>query len=234
MNQKLIKAFFALSISGALLTMSGCQNTNQKELDVIQKQSRTIEQLAQEKASLQKQLDALKLQIKQQTVSADTQGRIASANSVFEAKLQKLIDSLSVELSRSFQDTEEANDVHVIRNSDDSVTIRIEERVLFRSGSATLTDSGRKVLERITTIVRDNPSRFVRIDGHSDTDPIKKSKFSSNWDISSKRAVAVIEALTKKGALDPNNMFVAGFGEYRPLGDNKAANRRVEITLINK
>lgn len=105
--------------------------------------------------------------------------------------------------------------------------------VLFASGKADLTTQGQQVLKKLVPHLRKNR---IRVDGHTDTDPINHSKWRTNLNLSAARAVAVAEFLIQNG-LDGKNVTVAGFGAHRPAaqgnGDEiKAQNRRVEILLL--
>ena len=110
---------------------------------------------------------------------------------------------------------------------------RLEE-LHFRSGSAELSEKGKAALDSIGEQLKGMPPVAVVVDGHTDTDPILKSHHASNWELSGKRAAAVLDYLVKKGAVDPKNAALRGYGEFRPLPPpaGKAQNRRVEIFAI--
>ena len=84
-------------------------------------------------------------------------------------------------------------------------------------------------------IKRDYPGSTIRVQGHTDGDPIKKSGWKDNWELSCERALTVVRQLTKAG-INPKNVCAAGFGRHRPVADNssragKSRNRRVEIVV---
>ena len=110
---------------------------------------------------------------------------------------------------------------------------RLEE-VTFRSGSAELSEKGKAALDSIAGQLKAMPAVAVVVDGHTDTDPISKSHNASNWELSGKRAAAVLDYLVKKGAADPKNAVLRGYGEFRPLPPpaGKAQNRRVEVYAV--
>ena len=74
----------------------------------------------------------------------------------------------------------------------------------------------------------------IRVDGHTDTDPISKTKnlYDSNWDLGAKRANEVVVFLTEKCGINPKQIYSASYGPYRPVSSNKADNRRVDIVLL--
>ena len=99
----------------------------------------------------------------------------------------------------------------------------------FRSGSAELTDSGKAALSQVAQQLKAKPGFILVVDGHTDSDPISKSNNASNWELSGKRAAAVTDYLVKAGVCDGQNAFLRGFGEFRPISNEKARYRRVEI-----
>jgi len=112
------------------------------------------------------------------------------------------------------------------------VLLSIESDILFDSGKATIKANAKRTLEEVASVLSGRYSnRLIRISGHSDTDPIKKSQWKTNERLSAERALAVEEYLATKGVSN-NAMYVAAFGPSRPL-DTKKASRRVEITVLN-
>ncbi len=108
--------------------------------------------------------------------------------------------------------------------------------ILFAPGKATIGKKGAGVLAKIADILKKKKEHIV-VRGHTDADPISKSKWSSNWYLSSARATRVVEFLEKQD-VPGNKMSIAAFSSHRPMATNKTAkgksqNRRVEISLIN-
>ena len=106
----------------------------------------------------------------------------------------------------------------------------VDDKVLFASGQHALQPTGRSVLDQIAQAIIKENIGVIRIEGHTDTDPIVKTKdkYDSNFHLSAMRALSVLAYLRSKG-VPPEKMYVAGFGEYRPRGADKSKNRRVEI-----
>ncbi|MEN8005396.1 MAG: OmpA family protein [Candidatus Krumholzibacteriota bacterium] len=121
-----------------------------------------------------------------------------------------------------------------IQLQDNGVMFRIQAPFLFGSGVAELRDEPRNVLKELSVMFRKFPY-LVRIEGHTDSQPINSERFPSNWELSSARAVTVARYFQGLG-LPPARIAATGFGEYQPIGDNATAagremNRRVEIFL---
>jgi chemotaxis protein MotB len=116
--------------------------------------------------------------------------------------------------------------------------IRLASDLLFDSGKTTLKSAAVTALQRAGEVFRsrDAEGMYLRIDGHTDSQPIKYSKWENNMELSQARSRAVWVELRKNG-ISPERMFTAGFGEFVPIDDNSTAegranNRRVEIWLV--
>ena len=120
---------------------------------------------------------------------------------------------------------------------DGNMVISIPSSISFASGQATLSKDGQKALKKVaSTLKKDYGDARYRIEGHTDTDPIKKSKFTSNRDLSIARAMAVLTYLVEECEIQDDQCIVAGHGQYDPVAGNKsdpekAKNRRVEIVV---
>lgn len=111
------------------------------------------------------------------------------------------------------------------------ITVRVPGSVLFSSGKVTLRDSARKMLGKIARVIKsDYPDKTVRIEGYTDRDPIKKSQWADNLELSLQRAAAVHRFLQKQG-VNAGRMYAAGFGEARSRS-SKSKSRRVEIVVV--
>ena len=109
----------------------------------------------------------------------------------------------------------------------------LDGTVLFDSGKATLRSAGKQTLDRVVRVIMEEfPDHEVYIFGHTDSQPIRKSGWKDNYELSCQRALSVLRHLRDKGAMQ--YMAACGWGEHRPTADNrtakaKQANRRVEI-----
>jgi chemotaxis protein MotB len=115
------------------------------------------------------------------------------------------------------------------------LTVRMAEKVLFPSGSATVSKAGKETLWKVADAFKDVKSRLIRVEGHTDNVPIKTERFPSNWELSSARAIAVVRILQDRG-VEPTLLGAAGYASYQPVAPNdtaegRAQNRRIEISL---
>lgn len=120
---------------------------------------------------------------------------------------------------------------------DGNISITLQSDITFSAGSKDLTSAGKKSLEHVA---KELDARFagysVRIEGHTDSDPIKKSNFKDNWELGSERALAVLRHLTTLG-VSSERLTSASRGDSMPVADNKsdkgkAKNRRVEVIVV--
>ena len=117
------------------------------------------------------------------------------------------------------------------------VYVDISDKLLFKSGSYDVTDRANEVLGKVATVLKNQPEIEFMVEGHTDNVPYKGGVLLDNWDLSVKRATAVVRILQKQYGLDPAKMAAAGRGEYKPLEANstregKAANRRTRIVIL--
>ena len=120
-----------------------------------------------------------------------------------------------------------------------------QSEVLFAKGLADLGDAGKnqliqlaRTLRQISTKIPADIDWVLRVDGHTDKDPIKTLRFPSNWELSSARAISVVQFLIGQG-LPPNRFAATGFGEFQPLDNRtdeiaKRRNRRIELKFTQR
>ena len=118
------------------------------------------------------------------------------------------------------------------------VYVDISDKLLFKSGSYTVTDKAKEVLGKVATVLKNQPDIEFMVEGHTDNVPYKgNAVLIDNWDLSVKRATTVVRLLQKDYGLDPAKIAAAGRSEYKPVADNstpegKAANRRTRIVIL--
>ncbi len=127
-----------------------------------------------------------------------------------------------------------------VRDTAEGPMIQLPETILFDSGLAKLKTKGEAALEMIAKHLKSHPATIVRIDGHTDNDPIIKSKYlwKSNHHLSAGRALSVLHYLVNKGHIEEKRINIAGYGPNRPIASNKnkagkAQNRRVEFLILS-
>ena len=132
--------------------------------------------------------------------------------------------------------------------SDDDIEINVEkgvvyvsisDKLLFRSGSYTVTSKAKAVLGKVAKVVNDKPDIEFMVEGHTDNVPIKADGILDNWDLSVKRATAVIRILQNDFDVSPERMTASGRSYYIPIADNdtarnRAKNRRTRIVILPK
>jgi chemotaxis protein MotB len=115
--------------------------------------------------------------------------------------------------------------------------ITISDRALFPSGSAAVKPDARKLGTFIGGMLQKYENYEIMVSGHTDNQPINNADFSSNWDLSTMRAVRFMDVLLFNSKLDPKRFSAVGYGEYKPVASNdteagRAKNRRVEVSII--
>ncbi len=218
-------ALTLLACTAALST--GCANNNAiMEEDLIALQNENEELRARE-TQLQ---DALR----------DAEGRSNSVESERERLMSENADLRSQLAAAAAQPAARSNDTGFEgisgattsrRGSD--IVVDVAGDVLFASGSVTLKDSAKQTLDSIARVINNTyAGQTIRIAGHTDSDPIRKSKWGTNERLSAERAHAVEQYLASKG-VDKGRMYIAGYGPDVPRG-TKAQSRRVEIIVLDR
>lgn len=127
-----------------------------------------------------------------------------------------------------------------VEQRDGKVYISMENKLLFNSGSWSVGSEGRKAVQQLGSVLAENPDIAILIEGHTDNVPYKgNAQLSGNWDLSTKRATAIVNILRENASINPENLTAAGRGEYAPIASNdtaegKAKNRRIEVILTPK
>lgn len=127
-----------------------------------------------------------------------------------------------------------------IEQRNGKVYVSMENKLLFNSGSWAVGVEGKKAVKQLGNVLGDNPEIAVLIEGHTDNAPYSGSgQIKGNWDLSTKRATAIVEILRENNNINPENLTAAGRGEFLPIASNdtaegKAKNRRIEVILTPK
>lgn len=159
------------------------------------------------------------------------EGEKAQAATVGAADMQKLRHDLELALGKELQNHE-----IVMQVTPEGFVISLKELGFFDSGQATLLPGAADKLERIAKVL-DRPGLEVRVEGHSDDQPIHTDQFQSNWELSTARAMSVLLLLVNQGHFDPTRISASGYGQYRPVSDNstpegRRMNRRVDLVVV--
>ncbi|MFH4963556.1 OmpA family protein [Gaetbulibacter sp. M235] len=202
-------------------------------------------------ANSQKNRELLaQLEAKEQALAAENQ-RLESLKKALEdrsnrvAELEKVIadkdaamTALKNAISRALTDFEGKG--LTVEQRDGKVYVSMENKLLFNSGSWAVGTEGRRAVQQLGSVLGQNPDIAVLIEGHTDNVPYKgDGQLSGNWDLSTKRATAIVNILRENAAINPENLTAAGRGEFAPIATNdtaegKAKNRRIEVILTPK
>lgn len=127
-----------------------------------------------------------------------------------------------------------------ITKKNGKVYVSLDEKLLFKSGSSEVDAKGASALKKLAVVLEQNPDINITIEGHTDDVPVVPgSAVKDNWDLSVKRATAIIRILLENSKIDPKRLTASGRSEFMPVDRAKTAearqkNRRTEIILTPK
>lgn len=244
-------------------TFSTYQSTSSKENADLERQLRVSQQEGllkdQQLRSLRDQIDDLKQQRDRQlaqmgdltVLSKSANENIRNTLTQLEAK-DKYIQSLhmakskadsanlalAVNLKEVLQEGIKDKDVEV-RVDKTLVFINLSDKMLYQSATAKLTPKAQEVLGKIAQVLQSRSELEILVEGYTDNVPVKNSCVEDNWDLSAKRATAVVRTLQQRFGFNPDKLIAAGRGEYNVLASNttaegRAMNRRTRIMIMPK
>jgi len=214
-------------IAAALVATGGCRSASQDRIRVLEA----------ERADLTRENDRLKNDL------AGERGKGLEASARADALEAERRAGLRAGGEVSAGQTDEltrkltADGVDARKRSDGSTAVMLASDITFGAGRADLTSGAQKVLQRVAQAVKASPDvGSIRVEGHTDSDPIKKSGWASNEELSKARAESVRRFLVTQG-IEENLLSVEGLGASQPVAPNtsptnKAKNRRVEVVLV--
>jgi len=220
-------------------------NLNAAYSALEQNSSKVLEENSQKNRGLLQQLDAKEKALSLENdrlmrLEADMQERserITELEALIAAKDQAMND-LKNAISKALTDFEGKGLTVEQRNG--KVYVSMENKLLFKSGSWAVNSQGRNAIVQLGNILAENPDIAVLIEGHTDNVPFSnQGQISNNWDLSTKRATAIISILAENKDISLENLTAAGRSEYSPVDSNdtnegKAKNRRIEVVLTPK
>ena len=200
-----------------------------------------LAELEQKQAQLKTNQEALNAERtrleKLQKDLLDRSSRIAELEALIAAK-DASMRSLKDAVSKALTDFEGKG--LTVEQRDGKVYVSLENKLLFASGSWTVGTNGKTAVVALGKVLAQNPDIAVLIEGHTDNVPYSgNGNLKGNWDLSAKRATAIVNILRENKTIDPKNLTAAGRGEYAPVApndtaENKAKNRRIEVILTPK
>lgn len=231
--------------SAANQTISGLQTELDKEKALTSEALSQVELLNQQIAAMRRQLAQLNsILTDAETRNKSSEAQIADLgkrlNSALAQRVQELSRYRSEFFGRLRQILSQRSDILVVGDR-----FVFQSEVLFAKGDAEISPLGQTEMLKLADALRQLEAEIpadiawvLRVDGHTDIDPIKSPLFQSNWELSSARAIAVVKYLISQGVA-PKHLVAAGFGEFQPLDvgtseDAKSQNRRIELKLTER
>jgi chemotaxis protein MotB len=222
--------------------LSAAEETVASEKDISSEAQLQVSLLNRQILALREQLSQLAAALEiAETKSQEQEVQIADLgrrlNLALASKVEELARYRSEFFGRLREVLGERPDIRVVGDR-----FVFQSEVLFPSGSAELEQQGRQQLDQLATTLIDISKTIppeidwvLRIDGHTDKNPIRTVEFPSNWELSAKRAINVVRYLEARG-VPANRLAAAGFAEFRPLEPGDAPevyrrNRRIELKL---
>jgi chemotaxis protein MotB len=191
-----------------------------------------LDEIEKLKSDYEKKLAALHREI------ANLNNELSDLKELTEKQKKELsrMENQAQELEKQLTDEIKKGEIR-LKKFHDRLIINIDDRISFDSGQSELKKNFLPTLEKISKILAQYPEYYIIIEGHTDNIPIKTARFRNNWQLSTERALAVLDYLLKNTELDPRRFSAAGYGEYRPVvsndtKENRALNRRVDIVVI--
>ena len=190
-----------------------------------------LEAKEQALASENARLDKLKKELEERS------NRVEELENMIAAK-DAAMTNLKNAISRALTDFEGKG--LTVEQRDGKVYVSMENKLLFNSGSWAVGAEGRKAVEQLGNVLAVNPEIAILIEGHTDNVPYGGTgQVKGNWDLSTKRATAIVQILRENQEIKPENLTAAGRGEHVPVASNetnagKAKNRRIEVILTPK
>ncbi len=226
-------------------------NATDKNLKTLQASYNALEKNSDEalKTNLSKNRDLLaKLEEKEKTIATE-QDRLNKLKSDLDASSKRLSElenfiaakeaamkKLKDTLSKSLKAFEGKG--LTIQQKDGKVYVSMENKLLFQTGSWAVGEEGKKAVVLVAKVLGDNPDLSVLIEGHTDNDKFAGAVggVENNWDLSTKRATAIVNIISENKLVNKQNLTAAGRGEFAPVATNdtpegKSKNRRIEIIL---
>lgn len=208
----------------ALVTQS-----SEKLAEQAQKNQELLTQLDEKEKKLAAEsirLENLQRELNQRSTQIEELQNLINAR---EAQMQQLKDAISSALHNF-----EGKGLTVIHKNG-KIYVSMENKLLFNSGSWAVGNEGKKAVEQLAAVLSENTDINVLIEGHTDTVPYTGTTLIDNWDLSVKRATAIVRILQNNN-VNPTQITAAGRSEFVPIDSNKttkgkAKNRRIEIIL---
>jgi chemotaxis protein MotB len=227
----------------ALLLFSGCVSQGAYDLK------------AKEAETLTGQIDALTAKVTDLSLQVDSLKKDSEAAAKEKEILQAQVAELSEKAEKAeqleratqtYEDLQKKLEKEIregqvqITEMKNRLTMTMVDKIIFPSGSVDISKEGKKVLDKVISILKDVKDKRIQVEGHTDNVPIVsmlKKRFPTNWELSTARATEVVRYLQEAGGIDAKLLSASGFAEFQPVAANdtdegKHKNRRIEIVLL--
>lgn len=234
----------------SLLCLTSCENKKAAQLEkVVAEKNKQIEQLEDQLEHAQSTTNSL----------LDRMSDLSIVNKEGAKSIRKSLENITQQYSfiedlTSKVQTKDSLNLALVMNlkrslsnindSDVEVEVKggivyvsISDKLLFTPGSAKISSKAESVLGKVASVINDHDELNVLVEGHTDNKPIKNKYMDDNWDLSVRRATAVVRLLQNDYYVSPERMTAAGRAQYMPKEDNeteegRAKNRRTEILIM--
>ncbi|HUJ16899.1 MAG TPA: OmpA family protein [Nitrospirota bacterium] len=210
---------------------------------------------AKESETLTAQVDKLQSEVVTLTAEGNTLKKERDTAKQDNAALQEKVSELSQKAEKAeqlekatqtYQDLQKKLEKEIqqgqvqITEMKNRLTMTMVDKILFPSGKTEISKEGKKVLDKVVSILKDVKDKRIQVEGHTDNVPIVsdlKKRYPTNWELSTARATEVVRYLQESGGIDPKLLSATGYAEYQPVADNatdegRLKNRRIEIVLL--
>jgi chemotaxis protein MotB len=236
-----IAALSALLVTTALAGCAGDDQARQAALQDLQKQKQLLAERDRELEVRDHEIRELKGRVADAELGRQgAQKALANATKSMEdlARAQALAEARAAQFRKlvaGFRKMIDAGKLKV-EVRDNRMIVSVGDKILFDPGKTQLKKEGAETLKEVTNVLKEVEGRDFQVAGHTDNVPIRSARFRSNWDLSTARAVEVVNYLVASG-MQPSRLSAAGYGDQAPVGPNDTAdgrtkNRRIEITLM--
>lgn len=211
--------------------INGDANENRKLLSELELHKLRLQKKEERLRLLEAELNAKRIKLDQlQEELIVREQRVEELEAIL-AKQKQAVQALKAKLKEALAGFEDSG--LTIENRDGKVYIRLDNKLLFSSGSTTVNADGKEALIKVAKVLQTQSDLNILVEGHTDSDKIISSTTpKNNWELSVLRATAVVETMLDNTSLSPDHITAAGRSYYVPVSKtNKALNRRIEIIL---
>jgi len=207
-----------------LMLQKGFAQTESQKLSA-ELQAKELELIKREK-----ELIALEDELNAKTnLLVEREKRVNELEDLLKSK-DEVVEALMAKVSKALLGFKDKGLTIEERNG--KVYVKMEAKLLFASGSTVVGSEGKKALVELAKVLEDQHDMEVVVEGHTDKAKLNSSNYPhNNWELSVLRSTAVVEIMLANSKMDPKILAASGRGEYLPVGEDMAKNRRIEIIL---